>query len=261
MGEISSDDAKAEVNTLDRDNVKNDADSKLLQDESNNAPKEEKKSFDDLLSVLGEFGRYQRFVYFFLFLPTVFSAMHKLAWVFLGAEADHRCLLPGEDKDTAEYDDSNSNSMVSAAEECSYLDHNGSEHFCDRGYVYDRSTFGSSAVMDWDLVCADNAWRATAQALFMLGVLVGSYVFGDLSDRMGRKPVFVASVVIQVSFISAFHLNNIFILSLFSTSDRIRLTVWFGSGVLVIRGDADGGGDDHLGRVSSFVRPGNGNGD
>ena len=52
--------------------------------------------------------------------------------------------------------------------------------------------------MDWDLVCGDSAWRATAQSLFMVGVLVGSYIFGDLSDRLGRKPVFVASVVIQV---------------------------------------------------------------
>ena len=61
---------------------------------SSNMAKEEKnkkkRSFDDLLVVLGEFGPYQRRVYFFLFIPTIFSAMHKLAWVFLGAQADHR---------------------------------------------------------------------------------------------------------------------------------------------------------------------------
>ena len=52
--------------------------------------KSESPSFDDLLVVLGGFGRYQRWVYFFMFLPTIFSAMHKLAWVFLGAKVDHR---------------------------------------------------------------------------------------------------------------------------------------------------------------------------
>ena len=61
--------------------------------------KEEKAiivSFDDLLKIIGEFGRYQKRIYFLLFLPTIFSAMHKLAWVFLGAQVDHRCLLPWE---------------------------------------------------------------------------------------------------------------------------------------------------------------------
>ncbi len=51
---------------------------------------EKMSSFDDMLVVLGEFGRYQRWLYLFLFLPTIFSAMHKLAWVFLGAEVQHR---------------------------------------------------------------------------------------------------------------------------------------------------------------------------
>ena len=54
------------------------------------AKKQTTGSFDDLLVVLGQFGRYQRWLYLFLFLPTIFSAMHKLAWVFLGAKADHR---------------------------------------------------------------------------------------------------------------------------------------------------------------------------
>ena len=60
--------------------------------------------------------------------------------------------------------------------------------------------FGSSAVMEWNLVCEDKQWRAFAQSFFMLGVLLGSYFFGDLSDRFGRKPTFFVSVVLQVQF-------------------------------------------------------------
>ena len=34
----------------------------------------------------------------------------------------------------------------------------------------------------------------------MLGVLLGSYIFGEMSDRIGRKPTFFLSVVLQVIF-------------------------------------------------------------
>ena len=56
--------------------------------------------FDDVLKEVGEFGPYQRKIYFILFLPTIFSAMHKLAWVFLGAKVNHRCRLEGEPDNT-----------------------------------------------------------------------------------------------------------------------------------------------------------------
>ena len=40
---------------------------------------------------------------------------------------------------------------------------------------------------------------STMQALFMAGVMVGSYSFGWLSDRAGRKPSFFIAVVVQVN--------------------------------------------------------------
>jgi OCT family organic cation transporter-like MFS transporter 4/5 len=38
------------------------------------------------------------------------------------------------------------------------------------------------------------------QSLFMVGVLLGSYIFGEASDRFGRKPTFIASIIIQSGF-------------------------------------------------------------
>ena len=58
---------------------------------------------DEIITHLGDFGPYQRRTYFLLFLPTIFSAMHKMSWAFLGNSPDHRCKLPDETED-ANYD-------------------------------------------------------------------------------------------------------------------------------------------------------------
>lgn len=54
---------------------------------------------------------------------------------------------------------------------------------CDGTYVFDHSQIQQNIVMDWDLVC-DREWLAKlCQPTFMVGVLIGAVVFGDLADR------------------------------------------------------------------------------
>ncbi len=131
------------ANNVAQKNAEEEEEAVLLGDDK----KSDGKSFDDLLVVLGEFGPYQRRVYFFLFLPTIFSAMHKLAWVFLGAQAEHRCLLPGEDDEGTQFavPEERRDRLVwrgagadGDMDQCAYRAENGSEVPCDRGYVYDR---------------------------------------------------------------------------------------------------------------------------
>lgn len=55
-----------------------------------------KRTFDDVLTEVGEFGRFQKLLLILLLVPNMFSAVNKLAWAFLGAEPDHRCRLPDE---------------------------------------------------------------------------------------------------------------------------------------------------------------------
>ena len=164
-------------------------------------------SFDDILVDLGDFGKYQKMTYFLLFLPTIFSAMQKQSWVFLGAKSPHRCRLPEEPHNASFHNpDINLTARIpwrvldNRPSYCSMYDEAGDEVACDDGWVFDRTTFGSSAVMEWQLVCGNKGMRATAQSVFMIGVLIGSYLFGYISDKLGRKLSFFVSVVIMAVF-------------------------------------------------------------
>jgi MFS transporter, OCT family, solute carrier family 22 (organic cation transporter), member 4/5 len=175
--------------------------------------------YDDVIPHLGEFGKYQRKIYFLLCLPAITCAFHKLVNVFLQAKPDHRCQLPFEAANaTYVLPDSIRNlsypidELTKTWSTCEYLKANFTDDFFQNGttsnlasvscnsWIYDHSTFESSTVTEWDLVC-DKAWlRATADSLFMIGVMVGSLFFGWMSDEYGRKKTFFASLVIQVVF-------------------------------------------------------------
>ncbi|PNF24518.1 Organic cation transporter protein [Cryptotermes secundus] len=173
-------------------------------------------AYDDILPYLGEFGRYQKRIYLLLCLPAILCALHKLAGVFLQANIKHRCQLPYE-YDNATYNlpeinmtipwDSKANSWSS----CTRLDANFTpEYFnssitanksvkCEK-WIYDTSVYKSSAVTEFNLVCDDAHFRVMADSLFMVGALLGSIIFGDMSDRFGRRPIFFLSLVLQVVF-------------------------------------------------------------
>lgn len=54
---------------------------------------------------------------------------------------------------------------------------------CSDGFLYDATKWKSTVVTQWDLVC-DREWLAKLiQPTFMLGVLIGAVIFGDIADR------------------------------------------------------------------------------
>lgn len=56
------------------------------------------KKYDDALHDVGEFGRYQRFVFFFGNVISVGGCMLNLSYVFLAALPDHWCHVPALDQ-------------------------------------------------------------------------------------------------------------------------------------------------------------------
>ncbi|KRT86152.1 membrane transporter [Oryctes borbonicus] len=161
--------------------------------------------YDDVIPVLGDFGRYQRRIYLLLCFPAIICAFHKLANVFIQARPDFRCQLPDEFSNASfvlektimnnSYPFNHKQNKYSSCE----MMRNGTIIPCDK-YIYDTSVYESTTVMEWDLVCNRAYLSATSDSIFMVGVMLGSIGFGELSDKFGRKLIFFICLVIQVIF-------------------------------------------------------------
>ncbi|KAK5880139.1 hypothetical protein CesoFtcFv8_023195 [Champsocephalus esox] len=68
---------------------------------------------------------------------------------------------------------------------------------CEGTFVYDLTEVHQSIVTDWDLVCEKEWLAKLCQPTFMLGVLIGALVFGDLADRIGRVKIMMFTSLCQ----------------------------------------------------------------
>lgn len=166
-------------------------------------------NYDDVLPYLsrGDFGLYQKKIYFLLCLPSILCAFHKLAGVFLLDVPDHRCRLDDEAVNASFKLPSevwNSSFPFDEAKQkfsqCEFFRNSSGEIVECSDYIWSADLVESSAVKSFALVCDRATLRASADSMMMFGVLLGSYIFGDLSDRYGRRPTFMLSLLLQVVF-------------------------------------------------------------
>ena len=115
-------------------------------------------TFDDILKKVGEFGPFQIVLYIMFSLPYLETAMQLMGWVFVGAKPAHIC----------------------NGTNATYL-----------ANVEDQVT--SSVTIDWDLICDRAELHASIGAAPMVGYILGGFIFGSLSDKLGRKPTFLLS--------------------------------------------------------------------
>ncbi|XP_077977695.1 organic cation transporter protein-like [Glandiceps talaboti] len=169
--------------------------------------------FEDILKYLGEFGRYQKIQYALICLVAMPCAYISLGNSFLSASSDHYCRV----YDNQTYDANspvknftipysvNDNGEIEWSQ-CKQYNVTGLSYTpedlgkredqlsCDQGWVYDRSTYESTVVQEFDLVCDKDWLKQLSKSIILVGKLVGSLIFGQLSDRFGRKPVFIAAI-------------------------------------------------------------------
>ncbi|XP_077408622.1 solute carrier family 22 member 16 [Vanacampus margaritifer] len=180
---------------------------------------------------LGHFKRFQACLYFAAAFQAVACGIHYLASVFLVETPNFACGVPANVTDVllgnlsgSRLEDflplfkaDSSPLVVRTAggeqwelsrctralrvrpQDFTYaFDGNTSVQSCRDGtFVYDRRQVYQSVVTDWDLVCS-RAWLAKlCQPTFMLGVLIGALVFGDIADRVGRVKILMLTSVCQ----------------------------------------------------------------
>ncbi|XP_075444042.1 solute carrier family 22 member 13-like isoform X4 [Ascaphus truei] len=174
--------------------------------------------FGEILKNVGEFGRFQKILVLLISSLSFLNAFHMFAQIFMGISVSHHCdtswildVSPNLTKEQ-QLNYTIPQNVHGAYEQClmytpvdwdieSIEKHglNASEK-CQNGWVYDTSEQKSTLVTEFDLVCNRKEYIDISLSLYMMGLLIGSLIFGPLGDRIGRRPVILISMLLQLSF-------------------------------------------------------------
>ncbi|PKU35856.1 solute carrier family 22 member 13-like [Limosa lapponica baueri] len=173
--------------------------------------------FGDFISAVGKFGLYQKLLVLFLSLPLLLSAFQIIGQVFMVVDVPHHCntsWIRAVGPNLTEEEQLNltlPRDADGSYEQCSMYSPvdwdlnsimayglNATEK-CSSGWVY-PSAQPPSLLTEFDLVCDRKDLNDISQSVYMVGLLLGAMIFGPLSDRIGRRPIFLISLLLQGLF-------------------------------------------------------------
>ncbi|XP_031590160.2 solute carrier family 22 member 5-like [Oreochromis aureus] len=181
------------------------------------------KDYAETIGFLGQWGRFQQIVFFSLVATIMPNGFGAFTLVFLTDTPSHHCLVSGinltEDWRKSvipirEVDGKRELSRcsryrldvvrnLSAQGYIPGMDVNLTdleEEGCVDGWSYSKDIYESTIVSEFDLVCSNQWKQPLTSTVFFVGVLLGSFFSGQLSDRYGRKPVLFAALALQTVF-------------------------------------------------------------
>uniref|UniRef100_A0A674GXU3 Major facilitator superfamily (MFS) profile domain-containing protein n=2 Tax=Taeniopygia guttata TaxID=59729 RepID=A0A674GXU3_TAEGU len=182
------------------------------------------RDYDAATAFLGEWGRFQRLVFFLLSASIIPNGFNGMSVVFLAGTPEHRCVVPRGANLSGEWRNASIPLELRGGQEvpsrCRRYRLAALANFsalglrpgsdvelealelepCLDGWEYSRDVYRSTIVTEWNLVCA-NDWKGPlSTSLFFVGVLLGSFISGQLSDKFGRKNVLFATLAMQTGF-------------------------------------------------------------
>ncbi|XP_064781493.1 solute carrier family 22 member 6-A-like [Oncorhynchus masou masou] len=185
---------------------------------------ERSMNFDEILSHIGGFGKFQKILYVWICLPQVLLAFHMLISVFTGAVPPHLCRSNNTTWALPASSDAFNFSLVMGPDgdpdlSCSapggvpstplaQLNHStalalSDDHVtgvCQGGWEFSKETFHSTVATEWDLVCDNANLNNIGSSIYMFGLLVGAVLFGSLADKFGRRNIILVGLTIQSTF-------------------------------------------------------------
>ncbi|XP_039487884.1 organic cation transporter protein [Drosophila santomea] len=167
--------------------------------------------FDDILPLIGEFGRYQKLLFICMIPFSFFVAFVYFSQIFLTLIPEqHWCHVPELDGLDVEARLALSIPMTNGEyNNCYMYDVNYTDVLaqgkvmadpqwprvkCRHGWSYNFTEIPYATVAtEQNWVCDDAALPTYAQSIFFLGAIVGGLLFGWVADRFGRIPALIGT--------------------------------------------------------------------
>ncbi|XP_026479554.1 solute carrier family 22 member 4-like [Ctenocephalides felis] len=174
--------------------------------------------FDRVLDSIGSDGKFQhRFNYLYNVFFAVVAAMPCMNIILAMSVPDHWCHVPGRENtnytleewkrltlpvsvDTRGLETLSSCEMYNASDWTDSSEvQNSPITECQHGYEYDKTWFDLTVTSQEDWVCDKELRVTNTFVIARIGEMIGAFVFGQLGDTLGRRPVFYMSLVLIIT--------------------------------------------------------------